>query len=69
MVYLPMMLITVKIKEETNKILETLPFAYSMHDFRIVSGPTHTNIVFDIVVPFDCKMKDGELKEYIEKYI
>ena len=25
------------------------------HDFRIVPGPTHTNIVFDIVVPADCK--------------
>ena len=32
------------------------------HDFRIVPGPTHTNIVFDIVVPADCKTDAEVLK-------
>ncbi|MCI2069609.1 MAG: cation diffusion facilitator family transporter [Bacilli bacterium] len=27
----------------------------SIHDFRIVSGPTHTNAVFDMVIPFSAK--------------
>lgn len=26
----------------------------SMHDFRVVRGETHTNLIFDLVVPFDC---------------
>ncbi len=33
----------------------------TMHDFRIVRGHTHTNLLFDIVVPFECKLADREL--------
>ena len=29
--------------------------AITIHDFRVVAGPTHTNLVFDAVVPFDEK--------------
>ena len=32
------------------------------HDFRIVPGPTHTNVVFDIAVPADCKTDADVLK-------
>ena len=32
----------------------------SIHDFRMVSGPTHTNVIFDVVVPFSCKRTDEE---------
>lgn len=27
----------------------------SIHDFRMVTGPTHTNVIFDAVVPYGCK--------------
>ena len=30
-----------------------------MHDFRMVKGPTHTNLIFDLVIPV--KVKDPEL--------
>jgi cation diffusion facilitator family transporter len=39
----------VEVADELSKIDPTLKF----HDFRIVPGPTHTNIIFDIVLPFD----------------
>ena len=35
------------------------------HDFRIVAGPTHTNLIFDIVLPFDFDMEDNEVIEYV----
>jgi cation diffusion facilitator family transporter len=35
--------------------------ALSIHDFRIVSGPTHTNAVFDMVIPHGLEAKKGEL--------
>jgi len=41
----------------------------SMHDFRIVNGVTHTNLLFDIVVPFECKKSPEDIKKYIEKQI
>ena len=35
--------------EAVNKVSERL----TLHDFRVVVGTTHTNMIFDIVVPFD----------------
>ncbi|MBR3766772.1 MAG: cation transporter [Clostridia bacterium] len=40
-----------------------------LHDFRIVEGNTHTNLIFDIVVPHGFKLSDSELKKQIEKEI
>lgn len=37
----------------------------SMHDFRIVKGPTHTNLIFDVVVPYSYKLSDNALVEII----
>ena len=38
-----------------------------IHDFRLVPGDTHTNLVFDIVVPYDCKYSESELKEKLSQ--
>ena len=35
----------------------------SIHDLRIVPGNTHVNVVFDCVVPFDCGMPHGEIRD------
>ncbi len=43
--------------------------AISMHDFRIVRGHTHTNLLFDIVVPFECKLSDDELCSKLDEKI
>ncbi len=41
----------------------------TIHDFRAVKGHTHSNLVFDIAVPFECKRKDDELIQAIENEI
>ncbi len=41
----------------------------TIHDFRAVRGTTHSNLVFDVAVPFECKMKDGEIVRAIESAI
>ena len=41
----------------------------SLHDFRIVKGETHTNLIFDLVLPYNGKLSDGEIKEIISKDI
>jgi hypothetical protein len=33
-----------------------------IHDFRTVIGQTHTNMIFDVVLPFDSKISEEELK-------
>lgn len=37
----------------------------TIHDLRIVKGTTHTNVIFDCVVPYDCKLSEKEIKQEI----
>ena len=37
----------------------------SIHDLRIVPGPSHTNVIFDAVRPFESKYSEDELKELL----
>lgn len=46
------------IKEETQKISPNMSF----HDVRIVPGTNNSNLIFDIVKPFDCHLSEDELK-------
>ena len=39
----------------------------TIHDFRVVRGSGHTNVIFDLVVPFDLEAKAGELKRGLEQ--
>ena len=41
----------------------------SIHDFRMVTRPTHTNVIFDAVVPYSCKMSDREAEEKIKQAV
>ena len=41
----------------------------SIHDFRMVQGPTHTNLIFDAVVPHGFDMSNDEVKEGMEKLV
>lgn len=56
-----------RIKAQMEEVLAEIDPRISMHDFRVVIGPTHTNLIFDIVVPFGYKVKDEELIEIIQK--
>ena len=42
---------------------------FSVHDFRMVEGPTHTNVIFDIVVPFGYKYSDAKVIDMIKENI
>ena len=39
------------------------------HDFRMVKGETHTNFIFDVLVPFKYKYQDEELVELIKNKV
>jgi len=60
---------TNNIKKEVLAIIKNLGDDYSMHDFRIVKGSTHTNIIFDVVAPTECKIQSKELIYNISKEI
>ena len=40
-----------------------------IHDFRIVEGPTHINLLFDCVVPFHKEYTKEEVIKYLKENI
>lgn len=55
--------VTIKAKEEVIRLLTDYDQRISIHDFRMVVGNTHTNLIFDAVVPFDFIGTDNEIRE------
>ncbi len=53
----------------TEDIISSLDLDMGMHDFRVVKGYTHINLIFDISVSFDCKKTDDELVAIVSKLI
>ncbi len=60
---------TNRLRTETLMILSNLDARLTLHDFRVVAGPTHTNLVFDVVVPFEFPMTDEAVRSEISKRI
>ena len=56
-----------------DKVYEVLQAAYgdklSLHDFRMVKGITHTNVLFDAVVPFDEKITAEDIAALLSEKI
>lgn len=44
-----------------HKTVKDFDSSLSIHDFRVVEGPTHTNLIFDIVIPHKYKLTEKEL--------
>lgn len=61
--------LTNELREMVGKVLREINRRLSFHDFRVVPGTTHTNLIFDVVVPFDVKMNDEELMHEITEHI
>lgn len=61
--------LTDHLHKEIETILKNLDQTLKLHDFRIVSGPTHTNIIFDLLLPYEYKMSDGEVVTYLQDKI
>lgn len=52
-----------------RNIILDIDHCLQIHDFRLVAGDTHTNLIFDIVVPYDCKYNNDDIKELIDKQL
>lgn len=55
-----------QMKEEVAKILKEYDEVLTFHDFRMVPGETHTNLIFDVVVPAKYKMTNEEVHDAIK---
>ena len=61
---------TIQLKEKVSEFVkENVSPSASIHDFRTVRGTTHTNIIFDILIPYEVKISDEEIKKTIRNYL
>ena len=57
--------ITQETRKKVAALVRCIDNQISIHDFRMVAGPTHTNVIFDAVVPFGFRLSDSEVSEKI----
>ena len=50
-----------ELKEMTDNIVKNINPELSIHDFRVVDGPMHTNLIFDVVIPYGSKEVPNEI--------
>lgn len=61
--------LTNSVRAKVASLVTCIDPALTIHDFRMVTGPTHTNVIFDVVVPFDLKKSDDEIRASVEKIV
>ena len=58
--------LTTETREKVARLVRGIDETISIHDFRMVTGPTHTNVIFDAVVPFRFRLSDREVEQEIK---
>lgn len=61
--------IVVKTKQKVLEKVQEIDEHLTIHDFRMVQGPTHTNLIFDVVVPYDFKVSERDFNEILLKKV
>lgn len=56
-----------KLHSKVKKILNDFDKEITFHDFRVVKGNSHTNIIFDIVVPFDKNYTEEDFQKILQE--
>ena len=60
---------TIALKEMINELLKDYDEKLKMHDFRVVYGISHTNLIFDVVIPFKYPLTPNQVKEEIKELV
>ena len=58
--------VTQETRERVAALVHCIDDEISIHDFRMVAGPSHTNVIFDAVVPYGFRLTDSEVEEKIK---
>ena len=53
---------TVVLRNKITELAHCIDPALSIHDFRMVPGPTHTNLIFDVLVPHGFRLTDSQVR-------
>lgn len=58
--------LTAATRERVLAVVQVIEPGITLHDFRVVPGPTHTKLIFDAEVPYQCPLPDQEVKRRIQ---
>ena len=58
-----------KLKNMVIQAVKEIDERLNIHDFRFVEGPTHTNLIFDLVVPFEIQTDLSKIRQMIDRRI
>ena len=53
------------LKAQVTELVRRIDPDMTIHDFRMTAGPEHTNLIFDVAVPYHCRLEDGQVQEAI----
>ena len=56
-----------ELREITQNAVKEINPNFSIHDFRVVDGTTHTNLIFDVVLTYDEKRSSAEITRLISE--
>lgn len=57
------------LREQTAQAVKAVDERLRIHDFRFVKGTTHSNLIFDVVAPFELKMTDEAIQNKVSEQI
>ena len=57
------------IRKQISEVLSTIDKRITFHDLRLVSGPTHTNVLFDVVIPVSLKINIDSIHNLIKQNV
>ncbi|MBO4687498.1 MAG: cation transporter [Clostridiales bacterium] len=58
-----------RLQDETKEIAKSIDPRITIHDFRMVPGESHTNLIFDMVVPHDVSISEKELVHRVQQEV
>ena len=61
--------LTNKTRAKLAELVKVIDESCTIHDFRMVTGPTHTNVLFDLVVPHGFRLTDAEIRRDIDRLV
>ncbi len=61
--------ITEETREKVAALVQCIDEQMSIHDFRMVTGPTHTNVIFDVTVPYQFRLSDEEVEKKVKQAV
>ncbi len=56
-----------RMREKVGEVLHAIDPRLGFHDFRMVSGPDHTNLIFDVVLPYELRSRQEDIRRQLQE--